>query len=36
MRARRDTPEGDRLAALVTEVEAWEGLHYQISLSKLD
>jgi HTH-type transcriptional regulator/antitoxin HigA len=25
MRAKRDTPEGDRLEALVRLVEAWEG-----------
>jgi HTH-type transcriptional regulator/antitoxin HigA len=28
MAARRNTPEGDRLAALVTLVEAWEAKHH--------
>ena len=27
MRARRNTPEGDRLDMLVTRVEAWEAKH---------
>ena len=28
MTAKRNTPEGDRLDALVTQVEAWEAKHY--------
>jgi HTH-type transcriptional regulator / antitoxin HigA len=32
MRARRNTPEGDRLDVLVTLVEAWERKHYPIDL----
>ncbi len=28
MQARRNTPEGDRLDALATLVEAWERKHY--------
>ena len=30
MRAKRDTPEGDRLDVLVTLVEAWERQHYPL------
>jgi hypothetical protein len=29
MRARRNSPEGDRLDVLVTLVEAWEHKHYR-------
>lgn len=32
MRARRNTPEGDRLDVLVTLVEAWEAKHYPLEL----
>jgi HTH-type transcriptional regulator/antitoxin HigA len=32
MRARRNTPEGDRLDVLVTLVEAWEAKHYPLDL----
>ena len=32
MRAKRGTPEGDRLDVLVTLVEAWEARHYPIDL----
>ena len=32
MRAKRGTPEGDRLDVLVTLVEAWEAKHYPIDL----
>ncbi|MGH6952710.1 MAG: helix-turn-helix domain-containing protein [Alphaproteobacteria bacterium] len=32
MRARRGTPEGDRLDLLVTLVEAWEAKHYSLEL----
>ena len=32
MRARRGTPEGDRLDMLVTLVEAWEAKHYSLDL----
>jgi HTH-type transcriptional regulator / antitoxin HigA len=32
MRARRNTPEGDRLDVLVTLVEAWEAKHYALDL----
>ena len=32
MRARRNTPQGDRLDVLVTLVEAWEAKHYPIDL----
>jgi len=32
MRARRGTPEGDRLDVLVTLVEAWEAKHFPIDL----
>ncbi len=31
MTARRNTPEGDRLNALVTLVEAWERQHYRFA-----
>ncbi len=30
MDAERNTPEGDRLAVLVTLVEAWEAAHYAL------
>jgi HTH-type transcriptional regulator/antitoxin HigA len=30
MRAKRGTPEGDRLDVLVTRVEAWERQHYPL------
>jgi HTH-type transcriptional regulator/antitoxin HigA len=30
MRAKRGTPEGDRLDVLVTLVEAWERQHYPL------
>jgi len=30
MRAKRNTPEGDRLDVLVTLVEAWEAKHYPL------
>jgi len=30
MRAKRGTPEGDRLDVLVTLVEAWERQHYRL------
>ena len=30
--AKRNTPEGDRLDALVTLVEAWEAKHYPLDL----
>jgi HTH-type transcriptional regulator/antitoxin HigA len=32
MKARRNTPEGDRLDVLVTLVEAWERRHYRLDL----
>ena len=32
MRARRNSPEGDRLDVLVTLVEAWERKHYRLDL----
>lgn len=32
MKAKRNTPEGDRLDVLVTLVEAWESKHYPIDL----
>jgi HTH-type transcriptional regulator / antitoxin HigA len=32
MKARRSTPEGDRLDVLVTLVEAWERRHYRLDL----
>ena len=32
MRAKRNTPEGDRLDVLVTLVEAWERKHYRLDL----
>ncbi len=32
MRAKRSTPEGDRLDVLVTLVEAWERKHYPLNL----
>jgi HTH-type transcriptional regulator/antitoxin HigA len=32
MRAKRGTPEGDRLEVLVTLVEAWERRHYPLEL----
>jgi HTH-type transcriptional regulator/antitoxin HigA len=32
MRAKRNTPEGDRLDVLVTLVEAWEAKHYPMDL----
>jgi HTH-type transcriptional regulator/antitoxin HigA len=32
MRARRNTPGGDRLDVLVTLVEAWESKHYALDL----
>jgi len=32
MRARRKTPQGDRLDVLVTLVEAWEARHFPIAL----
>jgi HTH-type transcriptional regulator / antitoxin HigA len=32
MKARRNTPEGDRLDVLVTLVEAWERKHYRLDL----
>jgi HTH-type transcriptional regulator / antitoxin HigA len=32
MRARRNSPEGDRLDVLVTLVEAWETKHYALDL----
>ncbi|MEJ0077725.1 MAG: transcriptional regulator [Alphaproteobacteria bacterium] len=32
MKAKRDTPEGDRLDILVTLVEAWEQKHYPLDL----
>jgi HTH-type transcriptional regulator / antitoxin HigA len=32
MRAKRNTPEGDRLDVLVTLVEAWEQRHYPLDL----
>jgi HTH-type transcriptional regulator/antitoxin HigA len=32
MRAKRDTPDGDRLDVLVTLVEAWERKHYPLDL----
>ena len=32
MRAKRDTPDGDRLDVLVTLVEAFEAKHYPIDL----
>jgi HTH-type transcriptional regulator / antitoxin HigA len=32
MRARRNTPQGDRLDVLVTLVEAWETKHYPLDL----
>lgn len=30
MTAKRGTPAGDRLDALVTQVEAWEAKHYPL------
>ena len=32
MRAKRNTPDGDRLDVLVTLVEAWERKHYPLDL----
>ncbi|MGD0025682.1 MAG: hypothetical protein ABSC37_13855 [Xanthobacteraceae bacterium] len=32
MRAKRNTPTGDRLDVLVTLVEAWERKHYPLDL----
>lgn len=32
MRAKRNTPEGDRLDVLVALVEAWEAKHYPLDL----
>lgn len=32
MRAKRNTPQGDRLDVLVTLVEAWEAKHYPLDL----
>jgi HTH-type transcriptional regulator/antitoxin HigA len=32
MRAKRNTPEGDRLDVLVTLVEAWEAKHFPMDL----
>ncbi|MEA2904748.1 MAG: HTH-type transcriptional regulator / antitoxin HigA [Alphaproteobacteria bacterium] len=32
MKARRNTPEGDRLDVLVTLVEAWEAKHFPLDL----
>lgn len=32
MRAKRNTPQGDRLDVLVTLVEAWETKHYPLDL----
>ena len=32
MRAKRNTPGGDRLDVLVTLVEAWESKHYALDL----
>ena len=32
MRAKRNTPQGDRLDVLVTLVEAWEARHYPLDL----
>jgi len=32
MRAKRNTPEGDRLDILVTLVQAWEAKHYPLDL----
>jgi HTH-type transcriptional regulator / antitoxin HigA len=32
MRARRNTPQGDRLDLLVTLIEAWEAKHYPLDL----
>ncbi len=32
MRAKRNTPEGDRLDVLVALVEAWEAKHYPLAL----
>jgi HTH-type transcriptional regulator/antitoxin HigA len=32
MRAKRNTPEGDRLDVLVTLVEAWESKHFPLDL----
>jgi HTH-type transcriptional regulator/antitoxin HigA len=32
MRAKRKTPQGDRLDVLVTLVEAWEAKHYPLDL----
>ena len=32
MRAKRDTPEGDRLDVLITLVEAWEAKHFPLDL----
>lgn len=32
MRARRNTPQGDRLDVLVTLIEAWEAKHYPLDL----
>jgi HTH-type transcriptional regulator / antitoxin HigA len=36
MRARRNTPEGDRLDVLVTLVEAWERKRYPLDLPAAD
>ena len=35
MRAKRDTPEGDRLDVLITLVEAWEAKHFPLDLPSL-
>jgi HTH-type transcriptional regulator / antitoxin HigA len=32
MKAKRNTPEGDRLDVLVTLVEAWEAKHHSLAL----
>jgi len=32
MRAKRNTPQGDRLDVLVTLVEVWEAKHYRLDL----
>jgi HTH-type transcriptional regulator/antitoxin HigA len=34
MRAELGTPEGERLDALVTAVEAWEAVHYPLDPPK--
>jgi HTH-type transcriptional regulator/antitoxin HigA len=36
MRAKRGTPEGDRLDVLVTLVEAWERQHYPLGFFRSD